>query len=365
MALPTNQPIAPYRNTPAMQALNHEQPFHPIYNYAAITDSEEGLILVDVNTFADGNPRNNFLKRAVFADGSTAWNENGVLNGARHIILAGHFAYIAATAGLVVVDLDDPLRPRLAATVPLRDVRASALQFRYLWVTDAEGVQLLDVTRMDRPRLIPEATVRLADARRIYVARTYAYVAAKQDGLVILDVANPERPSLYEKVTFAKLPLVLETLQYLKTTDVWFEVTTLLIPGLNDSDAELAAECAWFAEHLGPDVPLHFSAFHPDFKMRDIPRTPPQTLSRARRIALEHGLKYVYTGNVHDTEGGSTCCPGCGSALIVRDWYRIEAQRVTPDGRCPDCGQTIAGRFETYSGQFGPRRIPIGIHFPP
>jgi hypothetical protein len=202
MALPTNQPIAPYRNTPAMQALNHEQPFHPIYNYAAITDSEEGLILVDVNTFADGNPRNNFLKRAVFADGSTAWNENGVLNGARHIILAGHFAYIAATAGLVVVDLDDPLRPRLAATVPLRDVRASALQFRYLWVTDAEGVQLLDVTRMDRPRLIPEATVRLADARRIYVARTYAYVAAKQDGLVILDVANPERPRLYEKVTF-------------------------------------------------------------------------------------------------------------------------------------------------------------------
>ncbi|MDB5720337.1 MAG: hypothetical protein JWP15_955, partial [Alphaproteobacteria bacterium] len=196
MALPTNQPIAPSRDTPAMQAMNQEQAFHPIYNYAAITDSEEGLILVDINTFADGNPRNNFLRRAV------TWNENGVLNGARHITLAGHFAYIAAAAGLVVVDLDDPLHPRLTATLPLRDARASALQFRYLWVTDADGVKLFDVTHMDRPRPVPSGSVALADARRIYVARTYAYVAARQDGLVILDVANPEAPKLYQKVTF-------------------------------------------------------------------------------------------------------------------------------------------------------------------
>ena len=196
MALPTNQPIAPSRDTPAMQAMNQEQAFHPMYNYAAITDSEEGLILVDINTFADGNPRNNFLRRAV------TWNENGVLNGARHITLAGHFAYIAAAAGLVVVDLDDPLHPRLTATLPLRDARASALQFRYLWVTDADGVKLFDVTHMDRPRPVPSGSVALADARRIYLARTYAYVAARQDGLVILDIANPEAPKLYQKVTF-------------------------------------------------------------------------------------------------------------------------------------------------------------------
>jgi len=196
MALPTNQPIDPARNTEAMRAANQEQQFHPIYNYAAITDSQEGLILVNVNTFADGEPRNNFLKRAV------TWNEGGVLDGARHIILAGHYAYITATAGLVVIDLDDPLRPRLTATLPLRDARASALQFRYLWVTDAEGLKLFDVTRLASPRPIPSATVPLADARKLYIARTYAYVAGKRQGLAVVDVANPERPAVREMVTF-------------------------------------------------------------------------------------------------------------------------------------------------------------------
>ena len=196
MALPTNQPIAPTRNTPEMRAANQEQPFHPIYHYAVVTDAEEGLILVDVDTFADGNPQNNFLKRAL------TWNPGGVLNGARHVTLAGHVAYVSAAAGLVVVDLDDPLKPRLAATLPLRDARASAVQFRYLWVTDAEGLKLFDVTRLDRPVAVPSATVRLGDARKVYVARTYAYVAGKGDGLVIVNVANPERPILYRKETF-------------------------------------------------------------------------------------------------------------------------------------------------------------------
>ena len=196
MALPTNQPIAPERNTPAMREANQEQPFHPIYNYAVITDADEGLILVDVNTFADGEPRNNNIKRAV------TWNEGGVLTGARHITLAGHYAYITAAAGLVVVDLDDPLRPRHVATVPLNDPRASALQFRYLWVTDADGLKVLDVTRRDQPRLVPEATVPLADAHGIYVARTYAYVAGGPEGRVIVNVTNPEAPEGYQKVTF-------------------------------------------------------------------------------------------------------------------------------------------------------------------
>jgi hypothetical protein len=210
MALPTDQNISPLRNRrmqeitvndPAtgrpesLLAANQEQKIHPIYSYAAITDAEEGLILVDVDTLADGDPRNNKLKRAV------TWNPGGVLKGARHITLAGYMAYIAADAGLVVVNLDDPLKPRLVATVALPDVRASALQFRYLWVTDARGLEVLDVTRLDKPTLVPAATIPLADARRVYVARTYAYVAAGRDGLVIVDVTRPEQPRLYEKFT--------------------------------------------------------------------------------------------------------------------------------------------------------------------
>jgi hypothetical protein len=196
MALPTNQPINPLRNTAEMREMNQEQPFHPIYNYAVVTDSVEGLIMVDVTTLADGEFRNNFLKRAA------TWNPGNVLKGARHVTLAGHIAYVAADAGLVVVDLNDPLKPRLAATLPLRDARASAIQFRYLWVTDAEGVKLFDVTRLDAPVAIPSGTIPLADARRLYVARTYAYIAGGRDGLVIVDVKNPARPRPYRTESF-------------------------------------------------------------------------------------------------------------------------------------------------------------------
>jgi hypothetical protein len=207
MALPTNQNIAPVRQE-AMAAtmidtgngeprslleINQEQRFHPIYNYAVVTDSIEGMFLVNINTLADGEVRNNFLERAV------TWNEGGVLDGARHIVLGGHYAYIAADAGLVVVDLDNPLEPRHVATIALADARASALQFRYLWVTTAAGVQLIDVTNLEEPRLLPGATFPLADARRLYIARTYAYVAAGADGLVILNVTNPERPTEHRR----------------------------------------------------------------------------------------------------------------------------------------------------------------------
>ncbi|MGH8793806.1 MAG: AmmeMemoRadiSam system radical SAM enzyme, partial [Stackebrandtia sp.] len=161
-----------------------------------------------------------------------------------------------------------------------------------------------------------------------------------------MDAANIDlkgfTESFYKKITFAELGAVLETLEHLRhDTDVWFEITTLLIPGHNDGDAEIAEECAWIAEHLGDDVPLHFSAFHPDFKMRDVPRTPPSTLRRARRIARDHGLKFVYTGNVHNAEGGRTTCPGCGAAVVERDWYRIDQYRLTDDGRCAGCGTAL------------------------
>jgi hypothetical protein len=181
--------------------MNQEQAFLPIYNYAVVTDAVEGLILVNVNTLADGEFRNNQLRRKVFADGGNAWNPDGVLTGARHITLAGEVAFITADKGLVVVDLADPDRPQLAAVRELRDARASAVQFRYLWVTDADGVKLFDVTSLRNPVAMPEGTVRLADARRMYIARTYAYVAAKGDGLVILDVKNPRSPRIFQKVT--------------------------------------------------------------------------------------------------------------------------------------------------------------------
>jgi hypothetical protein len=191
VALPTNQPIAPERNEgELMRVTNQEQPFHPIYNYAFVVDAEEGLVLVDVNTLADGEPRNNFLERAL------TWNADGVLAGARHVTVGGHYLYIAADAGLVVLDVDTPLSPRVAAVLPVRDLRATALQFRYLFVTTGSGMEVVDVTHPDKPRLVPGARVALEDARGIYVARTYAYVAAGRQGLAIVDVERPEQPSL-------------------------------------------------------------------------------------------------------------------------------------------------------------------------
>jgi hypothetical protein len=194
VALPTNQSIDPSRNQgELMRVTNQEQPFHPIYNYAAISDSVEGLILVNVNTLADRDPQNNFLARAI------TWNENNVLAGARHILFGGHFAYVSADAGLVIVDLDDPMKPKLAAVVPLKGARASALQFRYVFALDDEGVTTIDVTDPTKARQVGTARVPIADARRIYVARTYAYVAAGAEGLAIIDVERPESPKLLTK----------------------------------------------------------------------------------------------------------------------------------------------------------------------
>ena len=147
---------------------------------------------------------------------------------------------------------------------------------------------------------------------------------------------------------------MLDTLKYLKhETSVWFEITTLLIPGKNDSDEEITAMCKWIRNELGTDVPLHFSAFHPDYKMPDVPATPATTLSRARNIALQQGLQYVYTGNVHNQEGDTTFCPACHAKLIERDWYQINQYCLTESGICPDCGTQIAGRFDVLAGNFG------------
>jgi pyruvate formate lyase activating enzyme len=153
---------------------------------------------------------------------------------------------------------------------------------------------------------------------------------------------------------------VLDTLVYVHhETDCWLEITTLLIPGHNDSDAEITALTKWVAQELGPDVPLHFSAFHPDWKMADVSPTPPAALSRARRIALDAGLHHVYTGNVHDLDGGTTRCALCHTPLIVRDWYKINEYDVRENGTCPHCGAKLAGRFGKFAQPFGQRRIPV------
>ncbi len=196
VAIPTNQAINPLRNTgDLMRVTNQEQPFHPIYSYAFITDAEEGLIVVDVNTLQDGEPRNNYFKR-----GAT-WNEGGVLTGARHITLAGHYAYIATPTSVVIVDVDDPLKPKLASTVQVRDARATALQFRYLLVAAADGLHTVDVTVPGKPRRVDAALVPLADARKVYIARSYAYVAGGSEGLVIVDIEKSEQPKVLVKFT--------------------------------------------------------------------------------------------------------------------------------------------------------------------
>ncbi|MEO5706151.1 MAG: hypothetical protein ABIT10_01375 [Alteraurantiacibacter sp.] len=202
MAIPTNQAIAPTRNTAEMRSMNQEQAFLPIYSYAVITDAVEGMILVNVDTFADGELRNNDLHRLEFAGGRDAFNPDGVLTGAQHVTLGGAMAYIVADAGLVTVDLTDPANPRVTSVNPMRDARASALQFRYLWVTDADGLKLFDVTDLRRPVARPEGTVPMADARRVYLARTYAYVAAKAEGLVIVNITRPLAPTIYRRETF-------------------------------------------------------------------------------------------------------------------------------------------------------------------
>jgi pyruvate formate lyase activating enzyme len=200
------------------------------------------------------------------------------------------------------------------------------------------------------------------------VAVTAGYIAAeaRREFYAAMDAANVDlkgfTEGFYQRLCSGHLSSVLGTLEYLRhETKVWFEITTLLIPGENDSDGEIEALSAWVAEHLGPDIPLHFTAFHPDWKMTDVPPTPAATLARARSIAVGHGLHFVYTGNVHDPGGGSTWCPGCGTLLIERDWYRLGAWKLDAAGRCLACGTAIPGVFEGQPGTWGPRRLPVRL----
>jgi len=200
--------------------------------------------------------------------------------------------------------------------------------------------------------------------KTVAVTAGYIHAPARQEFFSHMDAANIDlkgfTEDFYHKLCAGQLQPVLDTLVYLKhETDVWFEITTLLIPGKNDSDVELIALCDWIAKHLGLDVPLHFTAFHPDWKMRDIPATAASILTRARNIGLQAGLHYVYTGNVHDSTGGTTLCSACQSEVIVRDWFEILQYRLSDDGRCMACGHALAGCFDSFNTAFGAHRLPI------
>ena len=181
-----------------------------------------------------------------------------------------------------------------------------------------------------------------------------------------MDAANVDLKAFtgdfYHKLCFGELEPVLDTLHWLKSeTSVWFEVTTLLIPGHNDSEEEIARLSDWFLKNLGPDVPLHFTAFHPDFKMLDVPATPPETLVRARKQALSAGLHHVYVGNIHDVEDDSTYCASCGQVLIERDWYELGRYNLDERGSCTFCDARLPGRFGGKPGKWGRHRLPVFI----
>lgn len=214
----------------------------------------------------------------------------------------------------------------------------------------------LDVARACRERGI----------KSVAVTSGYVCPAPRAEFYSWMDAANVDLKAFsedfYHRLCGGHLQPVLDTLVYLqRETSVWFEITTLLIPGENDSEAELQALTQWIAEHLGPEVPLHFTAFHPDWKMLDTPATPPATLTKARRIALGNGLRYVYTGNVHDRAGSSTYCHQCGARVIERDWYVLGEWRLTAEGHCALCGAPCAGVFEARPGTWGNRRQPVRL----
>ncbi|MGV6825652.1 MAG: AmmeMemoRadiSam system radical SAM enzyme [bacterium] len=202
------------------------------------------------------------------------------------------------------------------------------------------------------------------DIKAVAVTAGYISPGAREAFFEHMDAANVDlkgfSEDFYRKLTSGHLQPVLDTLKYLKhETDVWVELTTLLIPGQNDSDEELEAMTRWVFDELGPDVPMHFTAFHPDYKMMDVQATPPATLTRAREIALANGIHYAYTGNVHDSDGGSTRCTSCGAMLIERDWYVLGEWGLNEQGCCASCGQPLPGVFDATPGTWGSRRLPI------
>ncbi len=203
--------------------------------------------------------------------------------------------------------------------------------------------------------------------KTVAVSAGYVSHESREDFFGNMDAVNVDLKAFtqefYGKLCLAKLEPVLDNLKWIKNeTDLWLEVTTLLIPGHNDSTDEIKRLSEWFLENLGPEVPLHFTAFHPDYKMMDTPPTPSSTLTRARRIAKETGIHHVYTGNVQDKEGQSTYCSSCNKLIIERDWHEVGEWNLDKDGCCTFCGTRLSGRFDPEPGTWGSKRLPVFIH---
>jgi pyruvate formate lyase activating enzyme len=222
------------------------------------------------------------------------------------------------------------------------------------------------------PVIFLEYAVDVADACHDQGIRTVAVTAGeiladpRAEFFDHMDAANVDLKAFseefYRRQCGGSLEPVKETLEYLaRETDVWVELTTLLIPGFNDSNRELDDMTRWVVDRLGPDIPVHFTAFHPDHKLRNVPPTPPSTLRRAHDIALENGVLFPYTGNVHDALGGSTVCPECAAVLVVRDWYRLTTWALSDDGCCLECGHRCPGRFDGPPGGWGAQRQPVRL----
>ncbi len=208
------------------------------------------------------------------------------------------------------------------------------------------------------------AACRDAGVKTVAVTAGYIGEAARPEFFAAMDAANIDlkgfTQDFYRKLCTGSLGAVLDTLSFVKhETKTWLEITTLLIPGENDSSQEVSALSEWVMGNLGPDVPVHFTAFHPDWKMRDIAPTPPSRLKRARQIAQDAGLRYVYTGNIHDEAGQSTYCQRCGACLIGRDGYAITSWGLDAQGCCSACGALCPGIFEPSPGRWGARRAPL------
>jgi pyruvate formate lyase activating enzyme len=222
------------------------------------------------------------------------------------------------------------------------------------------------------PVIFAEYAIDCAQAAResgiktVAVTAGYMNAEARPEFYSEMDAANVDLKAFtaefYHKLCYGELEPVLDTLRWLASeTRVWLEVTTLLIPGHNDSEEEVDRLSDWFVNNLGPDVPLHFTAFHPDFKMLEVRPTPPETLLRARRRALDAGLHHVYVGNIHDVAGDSTYCASCGHLLIERDWHELGRWNLDGRGCCRYCRAPLAGRFDAQPGNWGRRRVPFSI----
>lgn len=341
----------------------------------------EGREVSQSTTFIVKFARHRYEQRERGFPERTIWRDAGD----KFLVPVKHIETIAYEGPVYNLEVDDPDHSYLAPFLAVGNCQNSDISKSREMDTLADRAtpQMLASTAKrlgcasvaytyNDPVVFMEYAIDVADAcrelgvRSVAVTAGYMYAQPRAEFYRHMDAANVDLKGFterfYRKICGGELAAVLETLEYLRhETRVWFEITTLLIPDENDSNDELEQMTRWIADKLGCDVPLHFTAFHPDWKMMDKSRTPAATLTRAREIALKNGLHYVYTGNVHDSTGSSTYCASCGSRVIERDWYELGEWRLDEQGRCLHCAAQLPGVFKGAPGTWGARRLPVRI----